>query len=389
MALKDFALKVSLTVRKPQLTAKDDKATNDAEVANNAHNAGAYRKELYPKALLAGIQEAESAARSFLARRSIEGVIPSVKFMEFANDFAKYELSFNQAVTVFMQNYSNVLIAAQQSQGAMFDANLYPDMASLRARFSWEVNYEPITDHSLFGQILGQMEAPAAAQLTASITRQMAAEQDSITSTAINRLKEVVAHMAVAVTRPDRVVTAKNGALEKRPPIFRASMVENIVEITGLLEQYSAALPANLSALVTQAKVLTTHKAETLRDDPDMRKTMGENAKALLADIDVLMGYSPPVITVIAPTTPAPVPTDPAMQMELLPEPPAEIILTPDPIPVEEKVAVLSALDELEAKITNATGLPTTPVPKAWVEKKAPKEYDMGGLFAALDEMED
>ena len=35
--LKDNALLVSLTVRKPQLTKKDYKATVDAEIANNAH----------------------------------------------------------------------------------------------------------------------------------------------------------------------------------------------------------------------------------------------------------------------------------------------------------------------------------------------------------------
>ena len=34
--LKDKALLVSLSVRKPQLTKKDYKATADAEIANNA-----------------------------------------------------------------------------------------------------------------------------------------------------------------------------------------------------------------------------------------------------------------------------------------------------------------------------------------------------------------
>ncbi len=48
MSIKNHALLVSLSVSKPQMTKKDDKATRDAESANNAHGAGQFRKDLYP-----------------------------------------------------------------------------------------------------------------------------------------------------------------------------------------------------------------------------------------------------------------------------------------------------------------------------------------------------
>ena len=48
MSIANNALLVSLTVSKPQMTAKDVKGTSAAEAANNAHGAGQFRKDLYP-----------------------------------------------------------------------------------------------------------------------------------------------------------------------------------------------------------------------------------------------------------------------------------------------------------------------------------------------------
>ena len=70
MSIKDHALLVSLTVSKPQMTAKDGKATRDAEDANNASGAGHYRKDLYPKSLVAPIIAMEAAARAYIASQT-------------------------------------------------------------------------------------------------------------------------------------------------------------------------------------------------------------------------------------------------------------------------------------------------------------------------------
>jgi len=372
MTINQFGLKVSLTVRKPQLTAKDEKATTDAEVANNASGAGQYRKDLYPKHLIAPIQEVESAARAFIARNTLEGVLPAVKFMSFADQIAPYEVQFNQAVTVFMQNITNVMTEAQKHQGDMFDPSLYPDTAALRARFSWELRYDTVADNSKFAQILAPMDAAAQARLTAAITQQVSTEQESLTAAAMAKLKEVVAHMAVATARPDRaVVNKKHGGIDVRPPIFRASLVDNIKEVTDLLQGYAAALPTDVLDVMTKATTLTAANSETLKNDPDKRKQVQVQSSALLDEINNLMGYSAPVITITAPAAAAPEDT-PATGS------PDEPVVATEPT-----AEVFAPADDFDAP-----WVPVAEVPAASA-KPAPKEYDMGGLFDAINDLED
>lgn len=101
MSIKDNALIVSLTVRKPQLSAKDEKATHDAEAANNAAGAGKYTKDLYPKALIAPIVAVESAARAYIERNTYpwgrgrgSDLLPMTKFMDFATRLGEFEPYF-------------------------------------------------------------------------------------------------------------------------------------------------------------------------------------------------------------------------------------------------------------------------------------------------------
>ena len=144
MSIKQNALLVSLTVNKPQMTQKDDKATRDAERANNAHGAGQFRKDLYPKHLVQPILTVESSARAYIERTTYmwsrgEYLLPTAKFMEFTERIGKFQLEFDQCVTAFLNNWSNVLTQAQATQGALFDPNAYPDMSDLKAQFRFRI----------------------------------------------------------------------------------------------------------------------------------------------------------------------------------------------------------------------------------------------------------
>ena len=299
MAIKDFGLRVSLTVTKPQLTAKDDKATNDAEAANDAHNAGQYRKDLYPKHLISPINEVEAAARRYIAFNTLDSVLPTAQFMAFTDAMNAFEIQFNQAITVFMQNYSTIMVQAQTQQGGLFDPTLYPDTASLRHRFTWEVKYYPIADTSAFAHLIAPMEEAAQRMLTRAITKQVQAEAEAITTHTATRLRKVVNDLAAALARPDRTcINKKTGGVDVRPPIFKEALTDNITELTTVLEGFVDDLPPEVGALIHKASELTERHVTALRDDPDLRKATKDKATALLAEIDDLMGYSPLSITI-------------------------------------------------------------------------------------------
>jgi hypothetical protein len=291
MSIKEHALLVSLTVNKPQMTQKDVKATADAETANNAHNAGQYRKDLYPKTLVQPILTVESSARAFIERntymwdRSLY-LLPTAKFMDFAERMGKFELEFNQSVTAFLNNWSNVMHQAQQAQGALFDANAYPDLSDLKSDFRFRVNYRPVTDAGDFRVQLQEEELSSLRQQVEASTQESMA---AVLREPLERLRAVVAKLNEVTGKPMReVVDKKTGIADVRAPIFRDSVVDNITEEIGMLHAFAAILPDNILSIARQVADTTPHP-QSLRDDPEKRTEVNMQTSALLAAIDNML----------------------------------------------------------------------------------------------------
>ncbi len=291
MSIKNHALIVSLSICKPQMTQKDHKATGDAERANNAHGAGQYRKDLYPKSLIQPILTIESSARAYMETTAYpwnrgEFLLPTPRFMQFADRMGKYELEFNQAVTAFLNNWANVMNYAKVTQGALFDPNAYPDLSDLKNDFRFKVAYRPVTDHTDFRVAMQEEEiATLKAQAEANARESM----DALMREPLTRLREAVARLAEIAAKSDRVVVnKKTGAEEVRPPIFRDSVCDNIIDEINLLRDFTGVLPDEIQTLAD-----TIHSAvpspQALRDDPDARAVAHKNATNLLAAIDDML----------------------------------------------------------------------------------------------------
>ena len=211
MSIKDHAMLVSLSVNKPQMTQKDSKATSDAELANNAHGAGQYRKDLYPKSLVQPILTVESAARAYIESTTYmwnrgDYLLPASRFMEFAERMSKFEVEFNQTVTAFLNNWSNVMMRAQESQGALFNADAYPDLTEMRQDFRFRVLYRPVTDASDFRVQIQQEELDSLKAQVESATKE---SMNAMLRSPLARLKEVVAKLHDVTGREDRAVINK------------------------------------------------------------------------------------------------------------------------------------------------------------------------------------
>ncbi len=291
MSIKDNALLVSLTVNKPQMTQKDQKATTDAERANDAHGAGQYRKDLYPKSLIQPILTVEGAARAYMESTTYmwtrgEYLLPTSRFMTFAERMAAYELEFNQTVTVFLNNWANVMDKAKLAQGALFDPGAYPDLTDLRNDFRFRVMYRPVVDAGDFRVQMQEEELSLLRQQVEEATRE---SMNAILRMPLERLKEVVAHLHEVTGRPDRkVINKRTGAEEIKPPIFRDSVCEKIIDEIALLHDFAEVLPPNVLAVAkTTANILP--KPQDLRDDPEKRSVVNQQAQKLLSVIDNML----------------------------------------------------------------------------------------------------
>ncbi len=291
MSIKDHALLVSLTVSKPQMTAKDGKATRDAEDANNASGAGHYRKDLYPKSLVAPIIAMEAAARAYIASQTYmwsrgEYLLPTTRFMIFADRIARFELEFNQSVTAFLNNWSNVMQIAERNQGDLFDASAYPDLSDLRADFKFRVNYRPVTDAGDFRVSLQDEELQA---LRESVEQSTKESVNAVLRQPLERLREVVSKLNEATKKQDRVVVnKKTGVSDIKSPIFRDSVVENLMEEIRLLHDFADVLPDSVVLLAADVVNATPHP-DQLRVDPEKRKEVSVQTDALLASINSML----------------------------------------------------------------------------------------------------
>jgi hypothetical protein len=291
MSIKKHALLVRLSVNKPQMTMKDDKATRDAENANNAHGAGQFRKDLYPKALIQPIAQVESSARAYIDKATYpwtrgEDLLPTAKFMEFTERMGKFQLEFDQCVTAFLNNWGNVMVRAQQDQGDLFDAGVYPDLTDMKSEFRFRLVYRPVTDSEDFRV---QMQEEEFEELRLSVEEATKESMNSFMREPLERLKKVVIKLQEVTARTDRaVVDKKTGATDIRPPIFRDSVCENIAEEIALLHDFADILPDDILALAKTVMDATPHPQQ-LRDNPDKRKEVNIQTTALLDSINSML----------------------------------------------------------------------------------------------------
>jgi dsDNA-binding SOS-regulon protein len=292
MSLKNNALLVSLTVGKPQMSKTDTKATKDAELANNAKNAGNYRKDLYPKHLTKPIKDIESSARFYIESIGYQSgrgeyLVPTARYMEFAEQMAKYELAFSQAVTAFLNNWANVLQQAQDQQGDLFEADAYPDVSDLRQRFKFKVKYRPVTDASDFVLDLSdELEE----QLKQQVIADMQEQTNEFHSKVLSRLRDVVAHLNVTAGKPDRVtINPRTGRSEPKAPIFKNTVCENILDEIDLLTDFADTLPSDVVDIANEV-MRAIPDPDVMRNNPDVRDDAKVNTDALLSKIDAMLG---------------------------------------------------------------------------------------------------
>lgn len=291
MSLKDHALIVSLSVGKPQMTKTDGKATDAAERATNAHNAGIYRKDLYPKHLTQPIKAVETSARYYIERTTYawgrgEYLLPSARFMDFAEQIEKFKLQFDQSVTAFLQNWVNVLDQARAQQGDLFDELDYPDVSSLRERFKFELAYKPVPDYGDFRVDLQEEELSI---LRSQVEQQTKSAMEDLLRTPLERLREVVGKLNDVCNKEDRVtINARTGAPEVKAPIFRDSVVDNIKHEIDLLTDFAKVMPSDIQQLTSDV-AYSLPDADTLRSSDGVRKDVADNTSALLNKIDSML----------------------------------------------------------------------------------------------------
>lgn len=271
MSIKNKMLMVALTVNKPQLTKTDRKGTAAAEDALDAHGAGKFVKQLYPKHLIDPIVQVEQEARAYLyanTRMWLKGVylLPTTRYMKFAEQMGKYELAFNQSVTAFMNNINKVMTAAQESQGAMFDPSEYPDLTALRAEFSFQPRYFPFADVGDFDLDGMEQEQVEALKAEARLQYQAAFAESH---------KQLYTDLFSAVQR----IVTQTGKAKGRIYDTLTSDLDHLIDV---LPELNFMEDPDLNALVDECRKIAVDP-DMIRGEDGVRQRVHADAQDILA----------------------------------------------------------------------------------------------------------
>lgn len=270
MALKDKAIAVAISVNKPQMTKKDNAVTREVALDKNAsQSAVAVIKNLYPKHLVEPINTVEGATRRYVESvtapwgRGI-GLLPTALFIDFKENMNKFGIQFDQAVTVFLSNYAKVLTEAQREQGDMFDGDQYPDLAHLKAGFSFSVRYLPITTGD---SLVLDLEKDTLKELRADIEKQTKDMLADAMKANYKRLYDAVERIQIQCSKPEgRIYDTLTG---------------NLDELLRVLPALDLTDDKDFRDLCTQAAKLIV-SPEAIKSSPEKREEMAVSAKSIL-----------------------------------------------------------------------------------------------------------
>ena len=274
MSLVNRAMLVQLSVTKPKMTEKDKSTTSEVAVRKHASEASvSVVKKLYPKHLLAPIVEVESSARRYMESvtqpwgRGL-AMLPIAMFMEphnFSKRIGVFKMQFDQAVTVFLNNYSNVLTQAAVDQGDMFDVDAYPDLSQLKAEFTFDVSYPSLSQE---GGLVLDLEAEVLAELEETIAKQQTARMAAGQRDLYERLGAAVKRIAVQCSND-------------KGKIYD-SLTGNLSDLLQVLPLLNLSGDEAFASLCEEARQLVV-APEAIRTVPQVREDTAKVANDILA----------------------------------------------------------------------------------------------------------
>lgn len=245
MAIQNRTMLVQLTIHQWTGVRHDKTVSAEVERAHAATNAGRYNKHLIDKTHLAPISTAANALRAFHYSRTLawadggQRILPSALFMQYRDDLAKHSRAFDQEVSHFIGKYPDLVQAARQSLGTMYNPKDYPDATDLRKSFGIDLNIMPVPDAADFRV---DVDDETRAEIQASITASIAERQAGTVKECWNRLRDVL----------ERIVEQ----CSKEKPIIRDSLMENAMSLADVLQGLNITGDPQLARAEVELKAL-------------------------------------------------------------------------------------------------------------------------------------
>jgi len=281
--LSSSALIVNLSLSVWTGRKLDKRVSEEVDQQNSTKTrAGNYHKNLLAgSGKLTEITKIANATRSWLYGVTQpwgdngDRILNMAYFMEFKDRLADYEGQFSTAVNSFLGDYDTLVAAAAFQLGDLFNREDYPTRETIEAKFGFRYNMIPLPQAGDFRVDIGEdglreLQAQYESVLQQRVTGAM--------TEAWERLHDCLSRMS------ERLEDSDDG----KRKIFRDSLVENAIEICGLLKSFNITNDSRMDEMRKQLEdAMRGVDAEALRDSDSLREQTKRKVDNILSKFDL------------------------------------------------------------------------------------------------------
>lgn len=287
MTVQNSAILVELNISAWTGRKLDKKVSSEIDASKGTKAKGGN----YHKHLLAGtdkldaVQKIVSAVRVWHYEQTLpwsDGgarLLPMKNFFEYKRTLSMFETQFKQSVDEMLSEYPVLVTAAAFQLGALFNRNDYPDVESITGKFRFSYVFMPVPTA---GDFRIQAADDAIAELQAQAEEHMNKRVNDAMKDIWTRLHDCLHHMSDKLGDLPTPRVLKDGT-EVYSQVFRDSLVNNAVELCGLLTKLNVTDDPNLEqARHKLESAITGVTAEGLRADDGERDHLKKQVDDIL-----------------------------------------------------------------------------------------------------------
>lgn len=206
-------------------------------------------------------------------------LLPMSNFMAYKEQLGVLESNYNALVDKFIDSYPNLVTAAAFQLGDLFDRNEYPDADTLRKRFKFGYSFFPVPSA---GDFRVDINEEAKADIIANCNESYNHRLENAMKDAWGRLHDCLTRMSDRLSVD--VVVGEDGNPSHEFRVFRDSLMENAIEMVGMLEHLNITKNPDMEKARLDLK-----SAISNYDLDDLRSSLGAR-NAVKAKVDAILG---------------------------------------------------------------------------------------------------
>lgn len=261
----------------------DARITEETNAEHGAQNdVMRVNKLLVPKEALAPMNTIAGAARTFHYERTLPWIhkgadlLPASAFQSYADKMREYRLQFESERETFLSKYDGYRADAPRRMNGAYKATDYPPAQVLRGKFHFALSIFPVPDIQDF-RTQGISDS-AMAEIKANAERELERALNEAMRDVWQRVHDKVKAVSekLSAFKP-----GQNG--ERTEGVFRDSLIDNVRELVSILPDLNIMGDSTLAEITARMeKELCAESADSLRANPDARKSVAASADAIL-----------------------------------------------------------------------------------------------------------